>query len=377
MNADVVVGLGAMGSSALWRLAMRGADVVGVEQFEPGHARGASHGQSRIIRTAYAEGAGYVPLALEAWRLWDELSAATGTELVRRTGGLMLAPAGSYGIDAPLASAKAHGLPYELLTADDLRRRFPQHVVDDGTAGLYEENAGFLRAEEAVLAAVGQARAHGAQVLTSAPVARVNPGADRPSVELADGTVITGRHLVVAAGAWHRKLLSPMASKFTVVRRVFGWFGFRGGAFEPSRFPVFLRGDAAWERAWYGVPSLDGKTMKVGIHIWPGIDEPVDPAVGGREPDPLDAQRLSLIASEYLSGLDAQPGRMRACMYSNTADGDFLIGPVGGLPGVTVLGGFSGHGFKFAPVLGDIAADLALTGQTRWDVGFLRADRHM
>ncbi|HZM82625.1 MAG TPA: N-methyl-L-tryptophan oxidase [Candidatus Limnocylindrales bacterium] len=372
----VVVGLGAMGSCALWRLARRGLDVVGIEQFEPGHARGASHGQSRIIRTAYAEGAGYVPLTREAWRLWDELSAARGVDLVRRTGGLMLAPAGSGGIEAPQASAEAHGLPYELLTAEEIRRRFPQHRVDDDTAGFYEEDAGFVRAEEAVLAAVGQARAYGARVLTGVTVAGVFPDTDRPRVKLADGSTIVARHLVVAAGAWHRKLLVPMAPKIAVVRRVFGWFTFRGD-FGPSRFPIFIRSDVSGERAWYGIPSLDGRTVKLGIHVWPGIDEPVDPAVGAREPDPVDARRLSRIAGDYLSGLDSEPARMQVCMYSSTADGDFLVGPVQGVPGVTVLGGFSGHGFKFAPVLGDIAADLATTGETRWDIGFLDADRKM
>lgn len=378
MDADViVVGLGAMGSSTLWRLAERGVDAIGVEQFEPGHTRGASHGQSRIIRTAYAEGAGYVPLAQEAWRLWDELSAAAGVELVRRTGGLMLAPARSSGVEAPLASARAHGLPYELLSAEEIRRRFPQHRVDDGIAGFYEENAGFLRAEEGVLAAVGQARAHGARVLTGVPVESVSPDADEPSVKLADGTVLAARHLVVAAGAWHRRLLAPMAPKISVVRRVFGWFGFSGDSFEPARFPIFIRADESGEKAWYGIPSLDGSTVKIGIHVWPGVDEPVDPAIGAREPDAVDAQRLSHIASEYLSGLDTEPSRMLACMYSNTTDGDFLIGALDGVPGITVLGGFSGHGFKFAPVLGDIAADLATAGQTRWDIGFLRTDRQM
>lgn len=379
MDTDViVVGLGVMGSSALWRLAKRGVDAVGVEQFEPGHARGASHGQSRIIRTAYAEGVGYVPLAREAWRLWDELSAGAGVELVRRTGGLMMAPAGSAGIEAPLASARAHGLSYELLTAREIRRRFPQHVVDDDTAGFYEEDAGYVRAEEGVLAALGQARAHGARVMTGVPVVGVSPDPDRPSVELADGTRIAGRHLVVAAGAWNRKLLPPMAPKISVVRRVFGWFGFADrDAFEPGRFPIFIRGDADGERAWYGIPSLDGRTTKLGIHVWPGLDEPVDPAVGAREPDPVDAQRLSRIVADYLSGLDLQPARLQACMYSNTPDGDFLIGALDGVPGVTVLGGFSGHGFKFAPVLGDIAADLAMNGKTRWDIGFLRTDRQM
>jgi len=369
-----------MGSCALWRLARRGLDVIGIEQFEPGHARGASHGQSRIIRTAYAEGAMYVPLAREAWRLWDELSTElsgrAATPLVQRTGGLIMSPAGSPGLDAPVVSARAHGLKYSMLTAAEIRQRFPQHIVDDGTAGFYEEDAGFVRAEEAVLAAVQCARARGARVLTGATVERIVPDSLVPSVELAGGSRITARHLVVAAGAWHRALLPPMAPKINVVRRLFAWFAVDDpAAFAPSRFPVFIRGDATGERVWYGIPSLDGATVKVGVHFWPGTDEPVDPAVGARAPDADDEQRLAGLIGGVLTGVEPRPVRIQPCMYSNTADGDFLIGPLAGVPGVTVLGGFSGHGFKFAPVLGDIAADLATTGQTRWDISFLAPDR--
>ncbi|HEX6682255.1 MAG TPA: N-methyl-L-tryptophan oxidase [Candidatus Limnocylindrales bacterium] len=368
----VVVGLGVMGSAALWRLARRGLNVAGIEQFEPGHARGASHGQSRIIRTAYSEGAGYVPLVREAWRLWDELSSESGTPLVQRTGGLILAPASSAALDAPVASARAHGLDYEMLDTAAIRRRFPQHLVEDGTNAFHEADAGFVRAEPAVLAAVARARAHGARVVTGTAVARIA----FPHVELADGSRLTARHIVVAAGAWHRRLLPPLASRIRVVRRLLAWFKPGDpGAYAPDRFPVFIRGDAAGERVWYGVPSVDGETVKLGVHFWPGEDEAVDPVQGARAPDARDSRHLAELIGGRLSGLDPVPVRVQACMYSLTGDGDFLVGPVDGLPGITVLGGFSGHGFKFAPIIGEIAADLATTGQTRWDIGFLSPDR--
>src|SRR6266542_3828945 len=146
-SADVVVvGLGAMGSHALWRLAERGVRAIGVEQFTPGHDRGSSHGESRIIRTAYSEGAGYVPLVLHAWRLWDELEARSGQRLLERCGGLMLGSPSSPWVRGATESAKDHGLRYELLSGSELRERFPQHRVDDDdTVGFFEAAAGVVR----------------------------------------------------------------------------------------------------------------------------------------------------------------------------------------------------------------------------------------
>ncbi len=344
-----------MGSQALWRLAKRGIRVIGVEQFAVGHARGASHGESRIIRTAYAEGAAYVPLLLESWRLWAELERVTGERLLDRTGGLMLGPPSSPAITGPIASAEQHGLKYELLTADELRKLYPQHAVTDDIAGFYEYDAGVVYPEAAVQAAVRAAQVRGARVLR-AEVSQV----DATGVVLTDGTVLRARHVIVAGGGWLPKLLPGLAARLEVVRRVVGWFPAPAG-FGPGQFPIFIRmGDEAGERNWYGFPAIGG-AVKIGLHVWPGIDEPVDPAAGVRPADARDAQMLSAVVAGTLPGLAPEPSRLLTCMYSLTPDRHFLVGPH---EGMTVLGGFSGHGFKLAPVIGEIAAALAADGHS-------------
>src|SRR6266496_3451551 len=320
-SADVVVvGLGAMGSHALWRLAERGVRAIGVEQFTPGHDRGSSHGESRIIRTAYSEGAGYVPLVLHAWRLWDELEARSGQRLLERCGGLMLGSPSSPWVRGATESAKDHGLRYELLSGSELRERFPQHRVDDDdTVGFFEAAAGVVRPERGV----------------------------------------------VAAGAWVPRLVPGLDLRLRVVRRVQAWFETPSlEAFSPKSFPVFLRHQPGGEAAWYGCPSLDGATVKVGLHSWPGIDEPVDPVEGPRPPDGADADRVAAVVEATLPDLRPRPVRMQSCMYTLTPDQHFAVGQRRDLPGLTLLAGFSGHGFKFAPVLGEVAAQLALTGTT-------------
>lgn len=356
----VVVGLGAMGSQALWQLAERGISVVGIDQFEPGHDRGASHGESRIIRTAYAEGADYVPLLRRAWRLWERLEDATGCSLIERTGGLVIGPASSATVYAPAISADAHHLKYELFSAGDLRDRFPQHAVDEDTGAFYELGAGLLRPEAAVLTAVGAARELGARVLTGVRVDEIVPDHSTPRVRLGDRE-LRAHHVVVAAGGWLSDLVPAAGQHVDVVRRVFGWFEAEDPReFAPDRFPVFIRTDATGARNWYGFPCLDGRTVKIGIHTWPGVDERVDPAEGVRPSDDADILMLAEVVAASLPGLRPRPLQAKACMYDNTADRHFIVGRRDDLPGLTVLGGFSGHGFKLAPVLGEIAAQSAL-----------------
>ncbi len=324
-SADVVVvGLGAMGSHALWRLAERGVRAIGVEQFTPGHDRGSSHGESRIIRTAYSEGAGYVPLVLHAWRLWDELEARSGQRLLERCGGLML------------------GSP----------------------SSPWVRGATDVRPERGVVEAVRAARAAGAEVLEGETVLGIVPDGDRPAVQLS-GRTLVARHVVVAAGAWVPRLVPGLDLRLRVVRRVQAWFETPSlEAFSPKSFPVFLRHQPGGEAAWYGCPSLDGATVKVGLHSWPGIDEPVDPVEGPRPPDGADADRVAAVVEATLPDLRPRPVRMQSCMYTLTPDQHFAVGQRRDLPGLTLLAGFSGHGFKFAPVLGEVAAQLALTGTT-------------
>jgi sarcosine oxidase len=380
--ADViVVGLGAMGGNALWRLARRGVEVVGVEQFAPGHDRGSSHGESRIIRTAYSEGSAYVGLVQSAWRLWEELEGEAGQRLLERSGGLLLGAPSSPWISGARESATAHHLPHELLGPGEVRQRFPQHRLDDGTVGFYEEGAGVLRPERAVLAAVAAATAGGAAVVEGQAVREILPDPERPAVRL-DDRILVARRLVVSVGAWLPWLVPDLDLPLRVVRRVQTWFEAASPAeFSSDRFPIFIRGDdsgdqnASADRSWYGCPTMDGATVKVALHDWPGIDEPVDPAAGPRAPDDADAERVAALVETGLPGLRPGPVRMQACMYTVTPDLDFIEGRRRDLTGITLLSRFSGHGFKFAPALGEVAAQLALTGVTDQPIGLFDPHR--
>ena len=384
----VVVGLGTMGAQALWRLARRGVDVIGVEQFTPGHDRGSGHGESRIIRTAYLEGEEYVPFVRAAWRAWAELEDASGERLVHRTGALMLGAPDSTAVTGSLTAAARHGLDVEHLSGTALAERFPQHAVRPGEEGVFEAEGGAVLPEPAILAAVRLARSHGARVVTGTAATRIEPDSDRPRVFAGD-TEIRARRVVVTVGAWLPSLLPALAGLgggLRVERRVLGWFRTAGDAPPHSAGPVFAR-DEPDGTLWYGFPSLDGRTVKIGVHAEaPGAPhglgfqwgEPVDPDAGPRAPDADDARRLGGLAAG-LRGVEALPERMAACMYTMTPDEDFIIGLHRDLPGLVIAGGFSGHGYKFASAVGTALADLALSGETsvpvsmfdphRWDTG--------
>lgn len=379
----VVVGLGAMGAQALWRLARAGVDAVGVEQFSPGHDRGSSHGESRIIRTAYLEGAEYVPFVQAAWRAWSELEEASGDRLVRRTGALMIGPPDGPAVAGSVAAAEHHGLAFDLLTAAEVGARFPGHALRPGEVGVFEEDAGVVRPEASILAAVRLAAAAGARVLTGAAVTRIEPDPDRPRVVVGD-TVIRARRVVVTAGAWLPSLVpgaTGPGAGLRVERRVLGWLRTTGDAAAHTAGPVFARdGDGC---TWYGFPSLDGgRTVKIGVHAEAPGDrregaqwgEPVDPDRGPREPDAADARRLGELASG-LRGVERLPERMVSCMYTMTPDEHFVIGRRRELPGLVLAGGFSGHGYKFASAVGAALADLARDGRTALPIGMFDPHR--
>ena len=256
----VVVGLGAMGSQALWRLARAGVDVIGVEQYSPGHARGSSHGESRIIRTAYLEGAEYVPFVQAAWRAWGELEDASGSRLVVRSGALMLGRPDSEAVGGSVAAARQHDLAHEHLSPTALAKRHPRHVMRPDEVGVFENAAGVVLPEASILAAVRLARQAGARVWTDKAVTRIEPDSEHPRVRVGD-TEIRARRVIVTAGAWLPRLLPDLADLgggIRVERRVLGWFRVT----EPSPRtadpePVFLR-DEPDGALWYGFPSMDG-----------------------------------------------------------------------------------------------------------------------
>jgi sarcosine oxidase len=359
-SADVLVlGVGTMGSMACWRLACRGVAVVGLEQFEPGHDRGSGHGESRMLRTAYWEGPGYVPLVRSAIELWRQLEQETGTELLTMTGGLMIGRPEEDPVAGALRAAQEHDLPHQLLGREEMARRHPQHRLQEGEVGLWEPGAGVLPPETAIRAAAARAEELGARLHRQLRVTSIEVG-DRVLVRAGDLAFAAPR-LVVAVGPWLGRLLPELNLPLQVERQVMTWFRpGRPDDFAPQRFPVFIHRRDGVDA--YGLPTLDGASVKVAIHHQ---GRSADPDRLDREVSEADVAPASRVVSGWLRGLDPRPVRASVCMYTNTPDEDFVVGAAPGLPGVVVLGGFSGHGFKFAPVIGEVAADLALEGRTR------------
>jgi sarcosine oxidase len=351
----IVLGLGGMGSAAAYHLAGRGLRVAGVEQFTAAHDRGSSHGGSRIIRKAYWEDPAYVPLLLRAYELWRELDPA----LLRVTGGLMLSRVEEPVFAGALASARAHGLPHEVLDAAALRRRYPSLAVPDGLMGLYEADAGALLPEACVRAHLDGAARAGADVRFGARVAEWAPG----WVRLADGEILRAPRLVIAAGAWARDLLGlPLR----IERQWVMWVPPRA-----PDLPLFIWAvGAPAARDIYGLPDVTGEGFKVAFHHG---GERIDPDAPRRPVSAEEIAALRAVLRTHIPALDAEPLAVSTCMYSNTADENFAIGLRE--PGVAVAAGFSGHGFKFCSVVGEILADLVCDGGTRWPIGPFALDR--
>ena len=360
----IVAGLGGMGSAAAYRLATRGKHVLGLERHTPAHALGSSHGQSRIIRQAYFEDPAYVPLLLRAYALWEELERETGEELMTLCGGLMIGPENGDLVSGSVKSAEEHGLPYEMLDAGQIRRRFPPLEPAPETVALYERRAGFVRPEASVKAHLDRAADLGADLRFEEPVLRWEASGESVRVETAKG-VYEAEKLVVAPGAWAPQLLAELGLPLQVERQVLYWFEPAGGtdAFLPDRFPIWI-----WEpddgNMFYGFPTIDGdRGIKVAFFRAGGVPctpETIDRGVHQKEVDFIRGYLAEYVPTLAGKFLDA-----RACMYTNTPDEHFVISEHPDHARVVVACGFSGHGYKFCSVVGEILADLATEGETR------------
>jgi len=359
-NADVaVIGLGAMGAMSAWRLAARGTKVIGFERFRPGHDRGSSHGDTRIFRTAYFEGPAYVPLLQRAYGLWRQLETESGAELLTITGGLAIGPPDGELVAGVLASARENGLGYRLLDVDEMDSLYPQHRLEAGEVAVREEDAGFLRPERSVAAAAATAEALGARLLLETEVESVSVSSGGVVIETSRGRFAAERALV-AAGAWTPTLMARLGLPLKVERQVLVWLAINDPAsFAPERFPVFIR-ETADGRFRYGFPTTDGNSVKLGRHH-EGDD--VDPDSIDRVVGEPDLQPIRDFARASLRGVSDNVVEASVCMYTNTPDERFLVTSPRDLPGLSVISACSGHGFKFAPVLGELMADSILDGE--------------
>ena len=362
----IVVGLGAMGSAALYHLASRGARVVGVDTYEPPHALGSTHGRSRIIREAYYEHPSYVPLVRRAYENWAALERTSGLTLFQRTGGLMLGAEDSGLVRGALASATHHAIPVEPLTAREVVRRFPAYVPEPQMVGVFESNAGVLFPEACVRAHLAAAQAAGAEVRVGTKVIRLWRERDSVSVLLDDGR-IEARRVIVAAGPWAPKLLAMVGVEVPLVveRQTLHWFDQLGTPeiFQPERCPVALI-EHARDRIFYVMPNL-GDGVKAAVHYEGVFVSPDDVervvSEGDRAPVQALVQRFVPAAGQHI-------GESAVCLYTNTPDLDFIIDRPATAPEIVVVSACSGHGFKFASAIGEVAAQLALGDSPTLDV---------
>lgn len=366
----VIVGLGAMGSAAAHHLARRRKRVLGIERFAPGHERGSSHGATRIIRLGYFEHPSYVPLLRRTYALWRELEMAGGEPLLRITGIAEIGPADGRLVTGTLAAARTHDLPHIVLSAGELMRRFQALRIPEDWVGVVQPDGGVLSVERAIRVHLDLAQAAGATLRTGEIVTAVEPRRGGVRVMTDRGTIEAGA-AIVAAGPWTRKLLPDFAAPLRVTRQVMAWFEPRDAAlFAPDRFPVFMIEGA--RGIYYGFPR-DKIGVKFAKHHH--ADESVDPDDCGRSVSGDDEALIRPALAEYLPAANGRLLQAKTCLYTMTPDGDFLLDRLPGAPQVVVASPCSGHGFKFAPVIGEILADLATKGTTSHDISRFRLDR--
>lgn len=366
-----VIGVGAVGANTLWRLAARGLDAVGFEQFSPGHSLGSSHGDTRIFRTAYLEHPAYVPLLKAALPLWRELERESGEDLLNLNGGLMIGSGDSVAVQGALLSAQVHGLEFELLDPSTLAERHPQHVVDADDVAVYEPLAGYLRPERAVRAAARRAVELGARLLDSTRVIKLRPDFDGTRVITSEGEW-HARRVVLCAGAWIPKLVPESRLPLTVERVATVWHAAEDpDEYSPQRCPIWIH-ELADGSSCYGFPSTDGRTVKLATHHRGTF---VNPDTLDRKVHSADISHVEAFVRNRLRGLKPDLVDAQICMYTDTPDWHFAIGELPGRPEVVLVSACSGHGFKFAALIGEVAAQLAVDRTTTFDISLFGTAR--
>jgi sarcosine oxidase len=368
----IVIGIGGMGSATVYHAARRGLRVLGLEQFDIPHAQGSSHGVNRIIRLAYYEHPSYVPLLRRAYALWRELETTTGERLLIITGSIDAGRADSRTVQGSLLSCQQHHLPHELLDAAGLRARFPGYRLAADMVGVYQADGGFLLCEECVVAHVTAAQALGAEVHGRERVLAWQAEDQGVSVTTTRGSY-RARKLVVTAGAWARTMIPALWTLVLPERQVLLWAQPRKpDYFRLGAFPVF--NFEAPEGRFYGFPVYGIPGFKLGKYHHRG-EQVDDPDRMDRECHAEDEEVLREGIRRYFPDADGPTMAMKACLFTNSPDEHFIIDCLPEHPHVAVAAGFSGHGFKFCSVVGEIMTELVVDGATRLDTSLFRLDR--
>ncbi len=366
----IVIGLGAMGSAAAHQLSRRGLRVLAIEQFDVGNAMGSSHGRSRVIRKAYFEDPRYVPLLHTAYDLWREMESQTGGSLLHLVGCMNIGPREHECIRGVLESVREHGLAHEILTATEISARWPAFRPADGDVGVFEADGGYVVPEQCVRLQIDEAKRHGAVIQCRERVIGWTSSSSGVEVETTAGRYAAAK-LIVTAGPWLPELMASLGLPLRVERQVQLWFRpIDATGLPEARLPSFIH--FVGERAYYGIPMRDEHGMKVARHHDGDITTPDSV---NREMTAADESDARDYMKEHLPAINGPLLDARVCLYTNTPDDHFIIDRDPRDERVVIAGGFSGHGFKFAPVVGSILADLAMDGRTSHPVDLFRIAR--
>ncbi|MEU4342364.1 N-methyl-L-tryptophan oxidase [Nocardia sp. NPDC023852] len=373
MNGQLaVIGLGSIGSMALWQASRSSDSVVGFEAQSPGHARSAVGGDTRLFRMLYRGTPNYYPILKRSRRLWAELEADSGQHILTRCGGLSIGTVDGPYLPSLLETTRLNGADHEILSREAMAERYPQHNLRPDDRAVFDPHAGALRTDRAVTAAVAAAQANGATVLTNTAIDDVR--------EAGDGVVVTAgddswkfEKVIISSGGWSQHLMPDYLKAATETRRIFlSWFVARDASeFTPEKFPIFIR--ISGDRSMYGAPSVDGVTVKATLD---GRGAPTPRAeTVPRELTADEIAETTETVTEFLPGLFPNIVRSDAFPDLFTADQHSLLGPLREDSGIYCATGFSGAGFKMASGFGEIAANEALGTRSFRGLDFLRPQR--
>jgi sarcosine oxidase len=366
MDADIgIIGLGTMGSMAAWQMAKSGASVIGFEQFGIGHDRSAAGGESRIFRTAYKEGSNYVPLLKDAYKLWRELEEESGNSLLTLTNGLIIGNPDTAEMKNVFKSIQDYDLDHEILSREEALIRYPQHRLQPDEQIIIDKLSGYLRPQLSIVSAVQRARELGAEIHSHTAVDHLKSEKDGVSLYVGDRVFKVGK-VLITAGPWAVNFMREFAEFMDVRRLVNAWFLPRKSEkFNEKNFPVFTRESEGFY--YYGFPAVDGNMVKIGMFTTEK-SRISSPDSLEREIRMEELAAFTELIDKDLPDLYPDPSRVNSYMEIYTADRHPIVGKSPGHDPIIYLTGFSGHGFKLAPVMGKIGAELAMNGVTDYHI---------
>ncbi len=376
----IVIGLGAMGSATCFQLAARGASVIGIDQYEPPHPYGSTHGDTRITRLAIGEGCEYVPLVRRSHELWREIEQQAGVRLLTQSGGVILAHADSPFLEQTRASARQYEIGHENLSAAEVADRFPMFAVDPQTEAYYEPEAGYVRPEAAVHAQLELAARHGAQLALGERVEEWAASTNGVSVRT-DVQTYEAQQLMLCAGPWLPQLFPEGADLFAIHRQLQYWFPIRDRYEQLREMPIFVwdfggdRNGFVHLDGFYGFPAVDGSEggLKLATESYEQTTTP-DGRQHSATQSEIDEMYERCVAP-HLPWLGAKPLRTVSCLYTNTRGSRFVIDRHPEHDAVMIVSACSGHGFKHSAAIGESVAQLVTEGASEIDLspfGLLR-----